>query len=105
MYDREPESLTEDRTCMREWRQPEREDVDERGCRQESEREQERRKRGQVNVPPGPGDSEEEGSSKRGTRVDGDGHPPRAGRKEKGTKANSRHPAPVRDDQRRNSRW
>ena len=63
-----------------------------------------RRKRGQVNVPPGPEDSEgeEEGSSKRGTRVDGDGHPPRAGREGKGMKANSRHPAPERYDQRRN---
>jgi len=29
----------------------------------------------EVNVPPGPEDSEGEGSSKRGTRVDGEAHP------------------------------
>lgn len=39
MYDREPESLTKDRTCMREWKQPERENVEER---EESKRERER---------------------------------------------------------------
>ena len=34
-----------------------------------------RSRSGEVNVPPGPEDSEGEGSSKRGTRVDGEAHP------------------------------